>query len=69
MVLKQRGADFLVKMTKCRLDVHTDMSREVVADTPTDHASKLAPVIGSSSAQRGILIGTVSIRKLGTLRP
>ena len=51
-------ADFIVKMMKCRQNVHT-RSREVVADTPTDHASKLAPVVGSSSAQRGILIGLV----------
>ena len=31
--------------------------REGVADTPTDHASELASVVRSSSAQRGILIG------------
>ena len=43
----------LVKMTKCRPYVHTCACREGVADTPTVHASKLAPVHSSSSAQRG----------------
>ena len=36
--------------------MHTRVSgREGVADTPTDDASKLALVVRSSSAQRGIL--------------
>ena len=51
-------------------------AREVVPDTPTDHASKLAPVVRSSSGPRGcqidpisdILNEGVSIRKLGTFR-
>ena len=33
----------------------TDTPREGVADTPTDHRSKLLLVICSSSAQRGLL--------------
>ena len=41
------------------------MSREVVADTPTCHRSKLLLVTCSSSAQRGILIEPVYSLKLG----
>ena len=55
--------DFTVKTTKCRRVAHPEKrrywGREVVADTPTEHGSKLPPVLRSSSAQRGILIGTV----------
>ena len=37
-------------------DVHTRVQgREGVTDTPTDHASKLASVVRSSSVPRGIL--------------
>ena len=42
--------------------------REGVADTPTEHVSKLTPVLRSSSAQRGILIEAVYSLKLGTFR-
>ena len=49
--------DFIVKMMKCRPDVHQKQGHEGVADTPTDHGSKLPSVVCSSSAQRGILNG------------
>ena len=41
--------EFIVKMTKCRPNVHGSQHAKCTPDTPTDHASKLAPVVGSSS--------------------
>ena len=41
----RRDPDFIVKMTKCRLDVHAKWS----SDTPSDHVSKLTTVVTSSS--------------------
>ena len=53
----------LVKMTKCRPNVHPMYPRSGRSDTPTDPASKLAPGVGSSSelarSPGGILNGSI----------
>ena len=45
MVLFGRGVDFIVKMTKCRQLVHTQMSREVVVRYPHCTTQQAAPVV------------------------
>ena len=58
-----RAAEFIVKMTKCRPNVHGLCTRKGRSDTPTGHRSKLLLVSVSSSdlsaVSGGILNGPV----------
>ena len=55
--------DFLVRMTKCRLNVHAEGS----TDTPTVHASQLASVDRSSSVSAREILTVFSTNPLLTV--
>ena len=62
----------MVKMTKCRPNVHTLSHAEWSSDTPTNPHCGSAPHLTQRAAEYdpiyGILNGSISIRKLGIFR-
>ena len=56
--------DFMVKMTKCRQMLHTQMSREGVTQIPPHVTQQAAPVTCSSSGFRAVFSTTLVLSVL-----